>query len=225
MNKVFKPIKYLSIIIFVVIISAMITYIINPNFSDTLNSVSNNVSKSVSQKSGLNLVAAYIFNNGFKVPIIMLILSIIPIRFLYWIQPLFTAILPGILFGIAFRYSVAKAFIILISSLPHMLLEIFAFCLQMVALDRFNKWIRYKISRKKQTNTKLFYEFKLILISYVKYVIPLIVIAAFTGGRGLQQLVIKRQPASFVSPFGISRFAHGSRCLAISRRCSGCRLC
>ena len=173
MNKVFKPIKYLSIIIFVVIISAMITYIINPNFSDTLNSVSNNVSKSVSQKSGLNLVAAYIFNNGFKVPIIMLILSIIPIRFLYWIQPLFTAILPGILFGIAFRYSVAKAFIILISSLPHMLLEIFAFCLWMVALDRFNKWIRYKISRKKQTNTKLFYEFKLILISYVKYVYPI----------------------------------------------------
>ena len=103
MNKVFKPIKYLSIIIFVVIISAVITYIINPNFSDTLNSVSNNVSKSVSQKSGLNLVAAYIFNNGFKVPIIMLILSIIPIRFLYWIQPLFTVILPGILFGIVFR--------------------------------------------------------------------------------------------------------------------------
>ena len=180
MNKVFKPIKYLSIIIFVVIISAVITYIINPNFSDTLNSISNNVSKSVSQKSGLNLVAAYIFNNRFKVPIIMLILLIIPIRFLYWIQPLFTAILPGILFGIAFRYSVAKAFIILISSLPHMLLEIFAFCLWMVALDRFNKWMRYKISRKKQTNTKLFYEFKLILISYVKYVIPLIVIAAFT---------------------------------------------
>ena len=110
----------------------------------------------------------------------MLILSIIPIRFLYWIQPLFTAILPGILFGIAFRYSVAKAFIILISSIPHMLLEIFAFCLWMVALDRFNKWIRYKISRKKQTSTKLFYEFKLILISYVKYVLPLIVIAAFT---------------------------------------------
>ena len=180
MNKVFKPIKYLSIIIFVVIISAVITYIINPNFSDTLNSISNNVSKSVSQKSGLNLVAAYIFNNGFKVPIIMLILSIIPIRFLYWIQPLFTAILPGILFGIAFRYSVAKAFIILISSIPHMLLEIFAFCLWMVALDQLNKWMRYKISRKKQTNTKLFDEFRLILISYVKYVIPLIVIAAFT---------------------------------------------
>ena len=180
MNKVFKPIKYLSIIIFVVIISAVITYIINPNFSDTLNSVSNNVSKSVSQKSGLNLVAAYIFNNGFKVPIIMLILSIIPIRFLYWIQPLFTAILPGILFGIAFRYSVAKAFIILISSLPHMLLEIFAFCLWMVALDRFNKWIRYKISRKKSANTNLLKELKLLLSPYIKYVLPLMVIAAFT---------------------------------------------
>ena len=180
MNRFFKPIKYLGILTVVIVISAVITYIINPNFSDTLNSVSNNVSKSVSQKSGLNLVAAYIFNNGFKVPIIMLILSIIPIRFLYWIQPLFTAILPGILFGIAFRYSVAKAFIILISSLPHMLLEIFAFCVWMVALDQFNKWIRYKISKKKSADTNLLKELKLLLSPYIKYVLPLIVIAAFT---------------------------------------------
>ncbi|STP32260.1 Uncharacterised protein [Enterococcus durans] len=72
MNNVFKPIKYLSIIMLVVIISAVITYIVNPNFSDTLNSVSSNISKSVSQKSGLNLVVAYIFNNGFKVPMGML---------------------------------------------------------------------------------------------------------------------------------------------------------
>lgn len=180
MNNVFKPIKYLSIIMLVVIISAVITYIVNPNFSDTLNSVSSNISKSVSQKSGLNLVVAYIFNNGFKVPMGMLFFSIIPIRFLYWIQPLFTPILPGILFGIAFRYSVAKAFIILISSLPHMLLEIFAFCLWMVALDRFNKWIRYKISRKKSANTNLLKELKLLLSPYIKYVLPLMVIAAFT---------------------------------------------
>lgn len=180
MNKVFKPVKYLSIMMIVIIISAVITYIINPNFSDTLNSVSSNISKSVSQKSGLNLVVAYIFNNGFKVPIGMLIFSIIPIRFLYWIQPLFTAILPGILFGIAFRYSVSKAFILLISSLPHMLLELLAYCVWMVALDQLNKWIRYKISKKKQTNTKFLDEFKVLLISYVKYVIPLIVIAAFT---------------------------------------------
>ncbi|WP_285122163.1 stage II sporulation protein M [Lactococcus petauri] len=180
MNNVFKPIKYLSIIMLVVIISAVITYIVNPNFSDTLNSVSSNISKSVSQKSGLNLVVAYIFNNGFKVPMGMLFFSIIPIRFLYWIQPLFTAILPGILFGIAFRYSVAKAFIILISSLPHMLLEIFAFCLWMVALDRFNKWIRYKISKKKSANTNLLKELKLLLSPYIKYVLPLMVIAAFT---------------------------------------------
>lgn len=180
MNKVFKPVKYLSIMMIVIITSAVITYIINPNFSDTLNSVSSNVSKSVSQKSGLNLVVAYIFNNGFKVPIGMLIFSIIPIRFLYWIQPLFTAILPGILFGIAFRYSLTKAFILLISSLPHMLLELLAYCVWMVALDQLNKWIRYKISKKKQTNTKFLDEFKVLLISYVKYVIPLIVIAAFT---------------------------------------------
>ena len=180
MNRFFKPIKYLGILMVAIVISAVITYIINPNLSDTLNSVSSNVPKSVSQKSGLQLVVAYIFNNGFKVPIGMLILSIIPIRFLYWIQPLFTVILPGILFGIVFRYSLAKGFVILISSLPHMLFEVFAFCVWMVALDQFNKWIRYKISKKKSADTNLLKELKLLLSPYIKYVLPLIVIAAFT---------------------------------------------
>lgn len=180
MNRFFKPIKYLGILTVVIVISAVITYIINPNLSDTLNSVSSNVPKSVSQKSGLQLVVAYIFNNGFKVPIGMLILSIIPIRFLYWIQPLFTVILPGILFGIVFRYSLAKGFVILISSLPHMLFEVFAFCVWMVALDQFNKWIRYKISKKKSADINLLKELKLLLSPYIKYVLPLIVIAAFT---------------------------------------------
>ena len=180
MNRFFKPIKYLGILTVVIVISAVITYIINPNLSDTLNSVSSNVPKSVSQKSGLQLVVAYIFNNGFKVPIGMLILSIIPIRFLYWIQPLFTVILPGILFGIVFRYSLAKGFVILISSLPHMLFEVFAFCVWMVALDQFNKWIRYKISKKKSADTNLLKELKLLLSPYIKYVLPLMVIAAFT---------------------------------------------
>ena len=180
MKRFFKPIKYLGILTVVIVISAVITYIINPNLSDTLNSVSSNVPKSVSQKSGLQLVVAYIFNNGFKVPIGMLILSIIPIRFLYWIQPLFTVILPGILFGIVFRYSLAKGFVILISSLTHMLFEVFAFCVWMVALDQFNKWIRYKISKKKSADTNLLKELKLLLSPYIKYVLPLIVIAAFT---------------------------------------------
>ena len=180
MKRFFKSIKYLGILTVVIVISAVITYIINPNLSDTLNSVSSNVPKSVSQKSGLQLVVAYIFNNGFKVPIGMLILSIIPIRFLYWIQPLFTVILPGILFGIVFRYSLAKGFVILISSLPHMLFEVFAFCVWMVALDQFNKWIRYKISKKKSADTNLLKELKLLLSPYIKYVLPLIVIAAFT---------------------------------------------
>ncbi|MGM0175329.1 hypothetical protein IGI53_002764 [Enterococcus sp. DIV0788_1] len=177
MNKDLKSIKYLSITIVVTFVSAVITYIINPNISDTLNSVSSNIPNSVSQKSGLNLVVAYIFNNGFKVPIGMLILSIIPIRFLYWVQPIFTAILSGILFGIVFRYSLVKGCVILISSLPHMLVELLTFCVWMVALDNFNQWIRYKIS--KNTETRLFDELKLLLICYVKYVIPLIVIAAF----------------------------------------------
>lgn len=180
MNRFFKPIKYLGILMVVIVISAVITYIINPNLSDTLNSVSSNVPKSVSQKSGLQKVVAYIFNNGFKVPIGMLILSIIPIRFLYWIHPLFTVILSGISFGIVFRYSLAKGFVILISSLPHMLFEVFAFCVWMVALDQFNKWIRYKISKKKSADTNLLKELKLLLSPYIKYVLPLIVIAAFT---------------------------------------------
>lgn len=39
MKRFFKPIKYLGILTVVIVISAVITYIINPNLSDTLNSI------------------------------------------------------------------------------------------------------------------------------------------------------------------------------------------
>lgn len=163
----------------IIIVSAIITYLIHPDIQSTINSVSSNIPKSVERKTGFDLVVAYIINNGLKVPLQMLILGLIPVPFLYWLQPVLTAILPGILFGIGFNMSFTKGITIVISSLPHMLTEILALCFWIVALDRINKWMRNKISKKKNNSTQFMDEIKQLLTSYVKYVLPLIVIASF----------------------------------------------
>lgn len=163
----------------IIVVSAILTYLIHPDIQSTIDSVSSNIPESVEHKSGLDLVVAYIINNGFKVPLQILILSLIPIPFLYWLQPIATALLPGILFGIIFNMSLTKGITIVISSLPHMLIEILAFCFWIVALDRINKWMRNKISRKINNSTQFMDEIKRLITSYIKYVLPLIVIAAF----------------------------------------------
>ena len=163
----------------IIVVSAILTYLIHPDIQSTINSVSSNVPKSVERKNGFDLVVAYIINNGLKVPLQMLILGLIPVPFLYWLQPVLTAILPGILFGIGFNMFFTKGITIVFSSLPHMLTEILAFCFWIVALDRINKWMRNKISKKKNNSTQFMDEIKQLLTSYVKYVLPLIIIAAF----------------------------------------------
>lgn len=173
-----QPLKYLCFLLLIIVVSAILTYLIHPDIQSTINSVSSNIPKSVERKTGFDLVVAYIINNGLKVPLQMLILGLIPVPFLYWLQPFFTAILPGILFGIVFNISFTKGITIVFSSLPHMLTEILAFCFWIVALDRINKWMRNKISKKKNNSTQFMDEIKQLLTSYVKYVLPLIVIAA-----------------------------------------------
>ncbi len=174
-----QPLKYLCFMLLIIVVSSILTYLIHPDIQSTINAVSSNIPESVEHKSGLDLVVAYIINNGFKVPLQMLILGLIPIPFLYWLQPLATAIMPGILFGIIFNMSLAKGTTIVISSLPHMLIEILAICFWIVALDRINKWMRNKLSKKMNNSTQFMDEIKQLITSYVKYVLPLIVIAAF----------------------------------------------
>ncbi|NLT86037.1 stage II sporulation protein M [Leuconostoc sp.] len=174
-----QPLKYLCFMILIIVVSAIFTYLIHPDIQSTINSVSSKIPKSVEHKSGLDLVVAYIVNNGFKVPLQMLILGLIPIPFLYWLQPVATVLAPGIVFGIIFDTSFEKGITIVISSLPHMLVETLAFCFWIVALDRINKWMRNKISKKMNNSTRFMDEIKRLITSYFKYVLPLIVIAAF----------------------------------------------
>ena len=89
-----QPLKYLCFMLLIIVVSAILTYLIHPDIQSTINSVSSNVPKSVEHKTGFDLVVAYIINNGLKVPLQMLILGLIPVPFLYWLQPVFTAILP-----------------------------------------------------------------------------------------------------------------------------------
>jgi len=174
-----QPLKYLCFMMLIIVVSAILTYLIHPDIQSTINSVSSKLPKSTEHKTGLDLVVAYIIHNGFNIPLQMLILGLIPIPFLYWIQPVFTAIVPGILFGIIFNMSFTKGITIVVSSMPHILIEILAYCFWIVALDRINKWMRNKISKKKNNPTQFTDEIKQLITSYVKYVLPLIVIAAF----------------------------------------------
>ena len=79
------------------------------------------------------------------VPLQMFILSLIPIQFLYVINIISTASLPGILFGIVLQANFKKGFGIIISSIPHFLVEVFAFCLFAAILFELNKGIRIKL--------------------------------------------------------------------------------
>lgn len=87
----------------------------------------------------------YIANNGFIVPFQMFILSLIPIQFLYFINIIITASLPGILYGIALRGDFGKGFSIMVSSFPYYVFEVFALCLFAAILFTCNQVVRVKI--------------------------------------------------------------------------------
>ncbi|MFD2253670.1 stage II sporulation protein M [Lactococcus formosensis subsp. bovis] len=136
---------------FILILATMIiTYVINPNLENLL--------------------------NGVRVPFQMFILSLIPIGYLYLTNAIITSILTGILFGALFRYSIAKSIAFLCSAFPYLFLEIFAYCMLASMLYQINKWVRDKI--KHRQNTSFHSEIRALFIDYLKYVIPVIILAA-----------------------------------------------
>lgn len=174
-----SSIKKLLSLLVLVLITSIITYLINPDITSAVKSVSSNIPNSLENKKNLDLVWAYIINNGLKVPGQMFILSLIPIPFLYWIQPIITSILPGILFGIAFRLSFQKGVAIFISATPHMLIELLAFSFLLVVLHQNNNYIISKISKNRNPDTTFLLQIKKLCSVYIIYVLPLIIIAAF----------------------------------------------
>lgn len=170
-------------VIIITVLAAVITYLINPDLKGTLGGISSKIPKSMDQSTGLNLVRDYIKNNGFVVPLQMLLFALIPIPFLYGLQPTITAAMPGILYGLILRYDLEKGFIVILSSLPHYFLELLGYCIFMALLYRLNSAL-YSRLYSKVLKSKKRYQFNYELANTLKYffilVLPVIIVAAFT---------------------------------------------
>lgn len=177
----FKKTKCFMIYILLLIASAAITYIINPNIKEVIDTVSSGIPEHVSRSTGVPLVIAYIKNNGFSVPLQMLLFSLLPIPFLYLVQPSLTAVLPGILFGIVLRYDLKEGIAITISSLPHAFIELLGICLFANLLYNLNNCLYKKLYKRlfkmEQNNDKLRHCVIDMLKYYCFLVLPVIAIA------------------------------------------------
>ena len=143
-----------------------------------------NSPESVSKTQGLKKVWGFIQNNGFHVPIQMLLLALIPIPFLYTLNLIVSLIIPGILFGFFIHFDTYKGLTSLIAYIPHYTLEIMSFCIFTSGLYMLNKSILRKIINLFRKEKKQNYSFKLSLINLLKaylfVCLPLVILAAFT---------------------------------------------
>jgi len=167
----------------IMILTTVITYSIDINIKEIIKNIDSRIPDSVKESSGLVSVYKYVINNVFILPLQMLILSLIPIQFLYLFNIIYSSVLPGIVIGILIKIDIYKAITNIVSIIPHTIIEILGFCLFASALFQFNKAIRSKIKgifKKHSTkNTSVIKTFVNVMKVYIFVVIPVIILAAF----------------------------------------------
>ena len=112
----------------------------------------------------------------------MFVLTLIPVQFLYLLNIISTAILPGILFGAILQFDPRKGIEIIISTTPHYFVEIFAFCLFAAVLFELNRAVRIKIRnlfKKDKNGISLVRKISVTIKVYAVLILPLIILAAF----------------------------------------------
>nr|WP_278761163.1 stage II sporulation protein M [Mammaliicoccus lentus] len=176
-----RIIIFFCISISLMLISGIITYIVNPNIEIIKNI--QGLPEDKQRAEGLEKVWQYIINNGFKVPLQMLILSIIPIPFLYSANLISTSILTGFVFTLLIRVDLHLGLIGVGSSIPHTVLELLSYAVFAAALYLLNKSIIRMISNlfRKNKKTKISFLKSIVTVAkvYILLVLPLSIIAAF----------------------------------------------
>lgn len=177
-----RAIKFFLFLTIITVLTTLITYILGLNLDITKVIDSIGASKEIAKVTGIKKVGAFIINNGFKVPLQMLILAIIPIQFLYLLNVFIPSFIIGIAFGIILQIDSVKGFQIMISSIPYYIVEVFAFCLFAAVLFELNQIIRKKIKNSfKKTKVKVSFILKglEVIKIYAILVLPMMIIAAF----------------------------------------------
>lgn len=177
-----RAVNFFLFAVAITIIATIITYIINPDFKEVMEGAKNRIPNQVKESTGIDKVWSYIVNNGFMVPLQMLILALIPIQFLYIVNIVSTVSLPGILFGIGLQADFKKGFEIIISTIPHYIFEVFALCLLAAVLFELNQVVRAKIRNifnKDKEEISFIKKFLETIKTYAIIVLPIIIVAAF----------------------------------------------
>ncbi|WP_084165493.1 stage II sporulation protein M [Paenibacillus massiliensis] len=166
----------------VTVLGTAITYFVNPDLKGIMESFGDSSSDQLKESIGIKKVWAYIVNNGFLVPLQMFVLALIPIQFLYLINVISTALIPGILFGVVLQLDFIKGIEIIASTIPHYFVEIFTFCLFAAALFELNRVIRVKVRsvfKKGKDQVPLVKEILGTIKIYGVLILPMIIVAAF----------------------------------------------
>lgn len=162
-------------------IATIITCIVNPDIKAVMEGIGNSAPSQIKESRGIDKVWSYIVHNGFAVPLQMFILAFVPIQFLYLANIISTSSLLGVFFGVALQASLDKGFELIISSIPHSVLELFAYCLLAAVLFELNQVIRTKIInlvKKDRERDSVIKKILIVTRTYLAFVLPLIILAA-----------------------------------------------
>lgn len=109
-------------------------------------------------------------------PFSILVLALIPVPYLYFFNTFLSAMLGGIVVGTVLSYSISTGLNLIIASIPHSIIEPATFCIWASSLYYLNLWIRNKL-HKRAINTTFSFELKRCVLHYIRYALPLIIIA------------------------------------------------
>lgn len=162
-------------------LAAVTIYMADPDLRGVMEATNDRSPDGLSESSGMDKVWGFIVNNGMMVPLQMFLLTFIPIQFLYFVNILMTAILPGTLFGVALRLEAGKGLELITATIPHYIVEVFALCLFAAVLFDLNRVIRTKLNRSRNDKDGISFIKQVldVIKIYLVLVLPMIIMAAF----------------------------------------------
>lgn len=132
--------KFMIFNIIVSVLIGIIFFIIGMNINDFSDYPNLNLNNKVN--NSLNALIEIFCNNAFIMPLASLIITLIPIPYLYMIPSISTIFSLSMAIGIQFAYKFNEGTVLLLGILPHGLLEIYIMSVLLSLLFVINKYIR-----------------------------------------------------------------------------------
>lgn len=180
-----RSVKIFIFMLVVTIFTAIATWLINLDLISNINKLDSEVPSDVKEVEGWGKVTEYFLNNGLRVPLQMLLFSLLPIPFLYLLNLLVTSVLFGIVIAVALKVGLYEGLAMIVSSIPHFILEISAYCLIAATLYKLNKAlyrpiVNYFRKNKKSKDSGIFSALRNTIKIYFLLAFPLIILAAIS---------------------------------------------